>query len=376
MDKKQKVDQHGVITTRLPQLPDPPEDLSKPWNLQLWLRWLLVAFFLVLFGLWFLGQKFSIQFFDLGGSCIASWGIFLFLGLFLINWSGKRGFREHYSPRSNPALWRSIKSFRKKKPRESYFSLFPQYLIEDQAYYLVWYVPGSGSTLVRELAQGSEPLLFNKAGEIIEDEGIFAKVLLMWSYGLNFSPGTLRNKLTEDRKQLKTMLEEHFNQLPRLLDQNAAIFIDLGLKTELQLVKDGLPSKGAYFLHSIDILNKKIAWAEAHGWDSVACLQFCDLSAYHMANIKVIQARNQLVENYQLEKRELAAKELANQVRAHSANWTNQNQLMKSLEVFSTTLPVGEIHIQESADGQWLPPKQMLQAFRSRIKYAQSVMAQ
>ena len=374
--EKEKRKQYHEIYSNLPQLPDPPEDLSKPWNFQIWLRWLLVAFFLVLFGLWFLGQTFSIQFFDLGGSCIASWGIFLFLGLFLINWFHKRGFRENYSPRSNSNLWRSIQAFRKKKPRESLFSLFPRYLIDEQEYYLVWYVPGSGATLVRELARGAEPLLFNKAGEIVEDEVLFAKVLLMWSYGLNISPGTLRPDLIKDRNQLKTSYEKHFRFLSELLERNSTLFLDLGLGDEFESVKDGIAAKRAYFLHSIDVLNKKIAWAEAHGWDSVACLRFCDLEAYHIANIEVIQARNQLVEKYQFEKRELAAQELANQVRAHSANWTNQNQLMKSLEVFSTSLPVGEIHIQESANGQWLPPKEMLQAFRSRIKYAQSVMAQ
>ena len=72
-------DSHREININLPQLPYPPQDLPKPWDYRAWQRWVQVGFFITLFGLWFLGRLFDIEFLDLGGSCIFKLGDFSFL---------------------------------------------------------------------------------------------------------------------------------------------------------------------------------------------------------------------------------------------------------------------------------------------------------
>ena len=366
-------DEHQVIYSSLPQLPDPPQDLPKPWNFREWQRWFLVGFFICLFSLWSLGRIFDIRYLNLGGACVSSWGIFLFLGIFLITRFNNRGISENYTSSANPALAHSLKKYRKKKPREAYFELFVKYIIDNQDYYLVWYVPGIGSTLTRSLAEGAEPLLFNKEGKPIDDPELFSKVFLMWSYGLNISPGTIQHKLIKDRNQMKKLGDQHLPPLPYLLELNSSLITDLGLSAELHLVKTNFFAKYALYLHSIDILEKKIAWAESHGWDSVTQLRYQDFRSYHKANEKVVQSRRQLMEKYHLRESEAAAQRIIEGVQTNPGPWIERKQLIDSLEIYSTPLPAGEIHLRIGTDGKWILPEDVIKSYRSRVNYASQV---
>ena len=375
MDTPSLVSEDGyqAIYSSLPQLPDPPQDLPKPWNFRAWQRWFLVAFFISIFALWGLGALFRIRFLDFGGACISSWGIFLFLGIFLITRFSNRGIREHYTRSANPALARSLKKYRKKNPREAYFSLFVKYLIDHQDYYLVWYVPGIGTTLTRSLAQGAEPLLFNREGKPLDDPELFSKIFLMWSYGLNISPGSLQYKLIKDRNTLKKLGDRHLPNMPRLLELNASLLEDLELSPELKILTSTYPIKHALYYHAVETLEKKIAWADCHGWDSLTQLRYDDFLTYHEANVELVNARMQLIEQYSLGVAESAARRIRETVQTQSGRWIERSQLLDSLEVFSVPLPAGEIHLKKGLDGGWKPPEEILSAYNSRLVYVRQV---
>jgi len=366
-------DGHQAIYSSLPQLPDPPQDLPKPWDFRIWRSWFVFGFFISLFSFWFLGRLLDIRYLNLGGACVSSWGIFLFLGIILITRFSNRGFRENYSPYTNQALGRAIKKYRKRKPREAYFSLFPRYIIENQEYFLVWYIPGTGSPSTRNLAKGAEPLLFNKEGNPLNDPELFSKVLLMWSYGLYISPGTMQYKLIKDRNQLKKLGDQYLPPLPGLLNINSSLIEDIGLSAELQSVKTNFSAKYALFLHSVDILEKKIAWADSHGWDSLTQLRYKDFKTYHAANVEVIQSRKHLMNEYQLVDSEVAATRLIKGIQLNPREWLNKKQLTESLEVFSAPLPTGEIYMKKGIHDTWNPPEEMLEAYRSRFAFASQV---
>ena len=368
-------DEYQLIYSNLPQLPDPPSDLPEPWDIRKWQPWFFFGFFVTLFGLRALGSLLNIEYLDLGGACVWSWGIFLLLGIFLVLLFGGRGLRENYSARANPTLAKSMKRFRKKKPLEAYFGMFPKYLVEEQEYFLVWYLPGATAGAVRHLVPGAEPILFNKAGEPLDDPDLFSKIFMMWSYGLNISPGNFKYQLIKDRNSLKKLGDKHFPPLPRLLELNANLIEDFKLGPELKMVKSTYPIKQALYYHAIEILEKKIAWADCHGWDSLTQLRYDDFLVYHEANLELVNARKQLIKQYSLGVAKSAARQIIETVQTQSGRWIERSQLLNSLEVFSVPLPTGEIHVKQAQDGTWEPPEEMLAAYRSRLKYVKMVDA-
>ena len=368
-------DEYQLIYSNLPQLPDPPPDLPKPWDFRKWQPWFFFGFFVALFGLRFLGSIFQIEYLDLGGACVWSWGIFLFLGIFLVILFSNRGYRENYSKRANPTLAKSIKRYRKKKPREALFHLFPTYLVDDQEFFLIWYVPGTGAPSVRNLSAGAEPILFNKMGEPLDDPDLFSKVFLMWSYGLNISPGNFRYQLVKDRNTLKKLGDKQFPPLPNLLELNSNLIEDLGLSPELKIVQSTIPIKSALYIHTIETLEKKIAWADSYGWDSLTQLRYQDFLPYHEANVELVNARKRLMEQYSIGVAESAARKLRDAIQTHSGRWIERSQLLDSLEAFSAPLPTGEIHFKQELDGSWKPPEEILAAYRSRLKYVKTLDA-
>jgi hypothetical protein len=368
-------DEYQLIYSNLPQLPDPPPDLPIPWDFRKWQPWFFFGFFVALFGLRLLGSIFQIEYLDLGGACVWSWGIFLFLGIFLVILFSNRGYRENYSYWANPTLFKSIKRYRKKKPREAYFSLFPKYLIKQQEYFLVWYVPGTGAPSVRNLSPGAEPILFNKSGEPLDDPDLFSKVFLMWSYGLDISPGNFKYQLTKDLNTLKKLGDQHLPPLPRLLELNSTLIEDLGLSPELKMVNTTYPIKYALYNHTIDTMEKKAIWADFHGWDSLTQLRYQDFLSYHEANVELVNARKLLIEQYSIGVAESAARKLRDTIQTQSGRWIERSQLIDSLEAFSVPLPTGEIHFKQELDGSWKPPEEILAAYRSRLEYVKTLDA-
>ena len=293
----------------------------------------------------------------------------------MLNRFGKRGYRENYSPINNSDLARAIRIYKKTKSSEALFSLFPRYLIGKTEYYLVWYVPGIGTTLTRTLAEGAEPILLREDGEPIDDPDLFSKAFLMWSYGLNISPGTFQYKIFSDRNKLKKLGDKHFPPLPRLLELNSTLIEDLGLSPELKMVKSTYPIKYALYYHTIDTLEKKIAWADCHGWDSLTQLRYDDFLVYHEANVELVNARKQIIEQYGLEVAESAAQKIRETVQTQSGKWIERSQLINSLDVFSAPLPSGKIHLKKGLDGSWKPPEEILAAYRSRLEYVKTLDA-
>ena len=366
-------DEYQLINLNLPQLPDPPSDLPEPWDIRKWKPWFFFGFFVTLFGLRALGALLQIEYLDLSGACVWSWGIFLLLGIFLVLLFGGRGLRMNYSSRANPTIAKSMKRYRKKKPLEAYFALFPKYLIGDKEYYLIWYLPGATAGAVRHLVPGAEPILFNKAGDPLDDPGLFSKVFLMWSYGLNISPGNFKYQLIKDRNTLRELGDKHFPPLPRLLELNTNLIEDLNLSPELKIVKTAYPIKQALYYHAIKTLEKKIAWADCHGWDSLTQLRYDDLLDYHTANVELVNARKHLIKQHRINVAESAARKIRETIQTHSGRWIERSRLLNSLEAFSAPFPPGEIHFVQESDGTWKPPEEILTAYRSRLEYVKTL---
>ena len=371
----------GLLDKELVQPPPPPEDLPKPWDGLLWRRLFTLGFFITVFGLWRVGVWFDMSFMEIrqfAGSFTLTAGLYLFLGLYLINRFQLRGYYANYAARANKPLNKSIYRYRRRKASENLYQLFPRYMIGGEAYYLVWYVPNTSLRITRPLKPGSEPLLFNDQGEWLDDEALFQKALMMWFYGREMSPGTLDSSLTRSYNGLRRMISRYLPRLPRLLKINAELFEASGLGAELALVASAYEAKCALFRNSLQMLLAKHLWATAHGGDSLTQLRYEDILRYHEVDEAAIEARRRFAETHALEQAEAAALTMRRallQRGAQGRRWKQRKELDESLQVFAAPNPAGESYSTHSDEG-WQGSQDSAMAYRARVAYARELDAQ
>ena len=361
--------------------PPPPEDLPKPWVGQQWLRLYALAFILTVFGIWFLSRLFEIPFLDdFANSFTVTLGLFLFVGLYLINRFQLRGYYANYAARANKPLNKAIYRYRRRRASENLYQLFPRYMIGGEVYYLVWYVPYTSLRVTRPLKPGSEPLLFNHQGEWLDDERLFEKALMMWFYGVDMSPAslTLESGPARSYKGLRRAVLRYLPRLPGLLQANAKRFEGEGLEAELALVTSEYEAKCSLFRNSLELLLAKHLWGIAHGGDSLTQLRFEDMLRYHEADEAAIEARRRFVETHALEQAEAASLRMRRAVVGNGkqkGKWMHPKELDESLQAFAVPNPIGESYFRRTG-GEWQGPEAALQAYRSRAAYARQLDAE
>ena len=368
----------GPLDEELVQPPLPPEDLPKPWVGPQWLRLYALAFLLTVFGIWFLSQLLVIPFLDnFANSFTVTLGLFLYIGLYLINRFQLRGYYANHAARANKPLNKAIYRYRNRRASENLYQLFPRYMIGGEAYYLVWYVPNTSLRVTRPLTPGSEPLLFNHQGEWVDDEGLFQKALMMWFYGVGMSPTSLSSQLVSDYNGMRRMTIRYLPRLPRLLDLNEKGLVEGGLADELRLVRGTYPAKCAFIRNTLALILGKIQWANAHGGDSLIQLRHEDILAYHEAMVSMVEKREAFLERHDIAEAEGAAIKMRGVVIGKGgtpARWPEGKALEVSLQIFFASLPAGDHYFTRKAD-QWLAPEDALKAYRSRLTYAREIDA-
>ncbi|MEW6569385.1 MAG: hypothetical protein AB1449_14720 [Chloroflexota bacterium] len=372
--------QPQAVDAELERLPPPPTDLPRPWSGPRWRRGFALAFFVTLFALWFLGRQFHLRFMalhTLGGAFATSIAIFLWLGLYLINRYQLRGYFENLSARANRPLNKAIRRYRRPRASEAFYQLFPRYRIDGETYYLIWYVPNVGTAIAASLGPGAEPLLFDARGHWTGDETLFQKAILMWAYGIEFSPKSFTSGLVSDYNGLQKYLVKHLARLPRLLETNAGAFEKRGLKNEWECVVSGFPAKMALFRHALHMMRNLIEWSEAHGWDSIVEMHFDDIEQYHEQMIRVVESQRRFREKFGIPSLEAAAMALRNVVaqrREVFGGWRSRGALDRGLQALSVAVPERTTEFRRVGHN-WIGPEQALQAFRSRVAFAREVDA-
>lgn len=371
--------QPGALDTELGKLPPPPADLPKPWDGAQWRRLFFVSLIAFAFVLWFAGRLFEIPILsDFANACTFSASAFLVIGLLLVNRFGMRGFYVNYAASTNKPLNKAMRRYKRHGMSEAWYQLFLQYMIDGEKYYLVWYVPNTGPALTRALKAGSEPLLFDAQGRWLDDEVIFNKVFMMWYYAKEFSPGNLRDRRIGEYNTFRKLILRHIPPLPRRLRENESTFIQRGVQVELELVGEAFPARSAFLRNSLEILLSKIAWAKAHGGDSLTQLRYQDILDYHDANIRATESRRAFREVYRLDEAEEAALTMSKVLMekgASSKEWMHRDTLDDSFQAFSAPIPLGPDPYFVKKDGRWLPPDNILEVYRSRVAYAHEVDA-
>jgi len=344
------------------------------------MRLFALGFLVTILGLWRIGVWFDISFMEIrqfAGSFTLTAGIYLFLGLFLINRFQLRGYYANYAARANKPLNKAIYRYRNRKASDNLYHLFPRYLIGGETYYLVWYVPNTSTRVTRPLRPGSEPLLFNHQGEWLDDEELFQKALMMWFYGREISPGTLDSSLTESYNGLRRAVVRYLPRLPGLLQANATQFEVEGMGAEMELVQSAFPPKCALFRNSLQLLLAKHLWAAAHGGDSLIQLRYEDILEYHEADEAAIEARRTFAERHALDQAEAASLRMRAAVIGRgmeTRKWMHPKELDESLQAFAVPNPAGESYFTK-VEGGWQGPEEALKAYKSRLAYARELDA-
>ncbi len=369
------------LESQLSELPRPPEDLPGPWDWGRWQGIFTLAYFAFLFFSWRVAIVLDLKYLSLfAGAWAFSTFVFAVIGIYLIDRFSLRGYHENFSKRTNAALNRAVKRYRKTKPPEALHQILPRYSIEGKAYYLVWYVPGTTLRIAAHLSGGSEPLLFGEDGDWLSDEKAFNKTLLMWSYGLEISPRSFPfdKKIKRDFNRLGRLLTRYFAPLPDVLEMNREQFKALGLESELERVRDGYLAKCAFYRNTLSKIAQKIAWADAYGWDSLCEMRYEDVLHLHERNVEVIARRVDFLERHRFQEIELAAAQLMGAV-IHSRNprpkWAQRKTLKIGLEGMADPIPPGDPFPFDRNDGEWQSSQEILDAFRSRVAYAREVDA-
>lgn len=366
------------LDQELMQMPSPPADLPQPWSYQRWQRYLAVLFFLILFTTWFIGKRLDIAFLEirtLGGSSVIAFAVVLFLGLYLLNRSQNLGYVKNYSARANKPLHKAIKRYRRPGANENLLQIFPRYQVGDEDYFLVWYVPGSGTVWSTSLKPGSEPLLFNQDGQWLDNQEIFNKVSLMWMYALDFAPRSLRQKKHQKAKKYQQEIKRVLSPLGDILKQNQEALIEEGFESEIELILQEYPAMLALYRNSLDTNYKIIQWADALGWDSMTVLDYDAILDLH----EKIQLRNKIKsefkERHRINKVNQAAEKLALFLRDVDDSHRKYFQLSKLLEGLGVLTENFDPSLEEFtySDGQWVPPEKMVEAYHSRMDFARQV---
>lgn len=366
------------LDQELMEMPSPPADLPRPWDINRWQRYLAVLFFLILFTTWFIGKELDIAFMEirtLGGSLVIAFGSVFFLYFYLLNRSQTLGYLKNYSARANKPLHRAIRRYRRPGADENLLQIFPRYQIGDEDYYLVWYVPGSGTVWSTSLKPGSEPLLFNSAGQWLDDHEIFNKVSLMWMHALDFAPRSLGRKKIQKAKKYQHEIKRILSPLGDILKQNQKALIEGGFENEIKLILQEYPAMLALYRNSLDTNYKIIQWADAFGWDSMTVLDYDVILDLH----EKIQLRNNIKadfnERHRINKVNQAAEKLVLYLRDVDDSHRKYYQLPRLIEGLGVLTENFDPAQEEFTyrDGQWVPPEKMIKAYRSRLEFARQV---
>ncbi len=376
------VDRASELERQLISLPDPPEDLPRPWRWSLWQAAFAVAYISSVFIVWEIGKLLDISHISFFAGAFAYTGLpYILLGIFMISMFNLRGYWSNYSARANRNLNQAIKRYKRPGAGEGLHEVLAEYWIEGSRYYLVWLVPGTGGSNARYLSGGAEPLLMTHNGEVLSDEGLFQKVLLMWGVGVGINPRSLPfyQAAVWGNRSLRRGLRSHLTRLPDLLEKNQVKFESLGLDGDLTLVLESYDAKYVYLENTIDVIAQKIAWSDAYGWQSLRVMRYSDVLPYHEAYIETAEARRRYVENQRLSEAEAAALRLHHAVlvsRPKRGRWTDKKRLVKALKVFATPLIAGDDPAFTYRDGEWHPSDQVMEAFRSRVAFTRQVDAE
>jgi hypothetical protein len=201
--------------------------------------------------------------------------------------------------------------------------------------------------------------------------------MLMWAYGIEFSPKSFTSGPMSDYNGLQKYLVKHLARLPRLLEISAAAFEKRGLKNEWECVVQGSPAKMALFRHGLHMMRSLIEWSEAHGWDSIVEMHFDDIEQYHEQMIRVVESQQLFSEKYFIAALETAARTLRIVVAQRKEVfgwWRHRGASDRGLQELSVTVPKGETQFRR-VNGGWAAPEQALEAFRSRVASARDVDA-
>jgi len=362
----------------LMKMPTPPSDLPRPWNYQRWQRYLSVLFFLILFGTWFIGKGLDISFLEIRtfeGSLLIAFGVVLFLGLYLLNRSQTLGYIRNYSARANKPLQRAIKRYRRPLADENLLQIFPRYRVGKEDYYLVWYVPGSGTVWATSLKQGSEPLLFDENGQWLDNQELFSKVALMWMYALDFAPRSLRQKKHRNAKKYQQEIQRILSPFWGTLKNNQKTLIDQGFEEEIELIHIGYSAMLALYRNSLDTTLKIIQWADALGWDSMTVLNYDVILDLHEKIQQKNKIEKEFKEQHLIKKVNLSAEKMVLFLREVDNSHRNYFQLSMMIDGLETLTESFDPSPEEFKyiDGLWLPPQWVIKAYQSRVDFARQV---
>jgi hypothetical protein len=360
--------------------PPPPSDLPRPWNWRRWRQLFVLGFLGALVLVPMVGWVFNIRWMRMPeGVCTISLGLFMFVGIYMLQHFNLRSYYRHYSWLGNKAVARSIRRYRKARASEALHEFFTCYQVDGAPYFLVWFVPGMSNRITGSLGPGAEPLLMNPDGQWLEDEALFHKVLLMWGLGRDFRAGFMPffNDYVRDCRGMKRYTTEDVSRLPELLEENERGFHELGLESELGIIRRAHAAKCALLRNSLDLLKGKIEWGDAHGWMSVMKIRYEDALRLQEAESRVFETRRTFVERHALAQAEEAALKLYHAVHSESVQggWRHHAALYRALGGFAAPLLAGQDPFHRGPDGLWQTEPHILEAFRSRVIYARQVDA-
>ena len=374
--RKHPILEPNELDEELIKLPSPPSDLPRPWNWTRWLRIFNFSLFVTLFVLWFLGRLLDIQVINMfSGSCAVTLSIYMFIGLYLMNRFQVRGYMENYSRRANKPLNKAMKRYRRPQLNEYFLQIFPLYLIDGEPYYLVWYVPGAGTVFAASLHPGSEPLIFDPDGNWLDNHSLFSKLSLMWMYALDFAPRSLQRKKISSAKKYRKLISQKLEPFPSLLHQNEKALIEQGFKQEFDLIDQGYPAMLALYCNSLDTNIKMVQWADAHGWDSMAIMRYGDILHLHNENERREEAKSNFKKQHNIIAVNGAATKLVIHLREKDQSqipWHHKSDLIFALRTMTEEFSRSEEKFR-LIDGQWIPPQEMIETYRSRVTFARQV---
>jgi len=364
------------LDQELIRLPDPPKDLPRSWNWRRWRQFYTAGFFVCLFSLWAIGRWANILILDqLSDSFAWTASLFLVIGLILVYHFQLRGYRENYSKKANKPLYQAIRRYRRRDQNERYLQIFPRYQIDQNNYYLIWYVPGFGNAFVASLTAGSEPLIFNDQGQWLDNESLFNKIALMWSYALDFSPRSVRWNQIQDIKKRQRKITRTLNELPALLSINQHPIQESGFGQAYEKIREAYPAIKSLYRHDFDSRLKLARWAEAYGYDSITHMDYETILDLHLQNERVQQSIHDFKLSHRTDLAAVAAERLVHSIGQNppsTGSWKRQKELIEGLSILSERFqrPKGRFRL---IDGEWVAPEKFLVAYRARVAYARQV---
>jgi len=368
----------GPLDGEMAQLPPPPTDMPKPWNAARWRLAFCLGLLATYLSLVWIGRRLGDPVLSEGASAFAG-SAFLILGIILggLVWH-MRGYWVNYSRWGNPAVAAAFRRYRRMNLIEAWSPPYPRYAVEGKRYYLAWYTPVATKGPQREVVAGKEPLLLDEQGRWIDDEALYEKVTMLWSWAVNIAPGTGTSSRIRSHNRLLEILARSLPGLLVRLESNAERFARRGLAGELACVHEAYEARCAYLRSTLYGLRRWVEWGEAYGWDSLVELREEHVAPAVEAWAKMVVTRMEFRARHRLDQAETAGAQLQKAVAGRwgfLAGWKKRKQLNSELQIFAARVAVGDEGMPEwdRKASPWKTPDVMLQAYRSRVSYAREV---